>query len=487
MNLAKLTQSLAGEVGRRNLGNRNASKIRLTNSVISILKIRLLASAAAILLLWPCVAEEFSVGIGRIDVTPDYPILLGGYAVRDTPSEGVEQRLWAKALAIENADAKPVILITLDNNGIAEQTYRSLLERLNKSGGITQDRLTIACSHTHTGPLTTGKSPNLFVKPIPPEQQEVIDRYTRDLLDKLEKVAQAALKDLKPAKLSWAQGKVSFAINRRTAPGRPAPVDHSLPVLRVSDPKGNLTALLVTYSCHCTVLGGQFKKFSGDWAGYAQEAVEQDHPGVTCLISIGCGADANPHPREGGEAGLPFAKQHGRTIAREVNRLLSADFSPVKGPLRTRAKSIQLPFAPHFTREQWAGRAKKPGIVGYHAQKYLARLDRGEPLPKSIYYPMVAWSFGNDLAFVFLPGEVVVDYALRLRTLFDPQRIWITAYANYVPSYVPSRRILEEGGYEAEDSLFYHDWPGRLDPVVEDMIFGTAEELLPRAFKSSAH
>ena len=131
---------------------------------------------------------------------------------------------------------------------------------------------------------------------------------------------------------------------------------------------------------------------------------------------------------------------------------------------------------------QWEERAQKPGIVGYHAKKYLARLDRGEKLPEELPYYAQTWHFGDDFAMVFLSGEVVVDYALRLKQDFDPARLWITAYANYVPCYIPSRRILQEGGYEAEDSLWYYDRPARISTNAEDLIIKTVHELLPKSY-----
>ncbi len=146
----------------------------------------------------------------------------------------------------------------------------------------------------------------------------------------------------KPARLSWAQGSVDFAVNRRRikdgkvsfgiTPWPAGPVDHSLPVLRVTDPDGKLRGVLVNYACHCTTLGGNFMRVCGDWAGYAQEIIEREHPGTVAMISIGCGADANPQPRDG----LIYARLHGESIAREAaptaGRRVAADRRPTRGP-----------------------------------------------------------------------------------------------------------------------------------------------------------
>jgi hypothetical protein len=262
------------------------------------------------------------------------------------------------------------------------------------------------------------------------------------------------------------------------------PVDHSLPVLSVTGTDGGIRALVANYACHCTTIGGEFNRVCGDWAGYAQEALERAHPGAVALITIGCGADSNPSPRGGADGGLGLAKRHGEELAAEVERLLGQNLIPLTNKLAANLKHIELAFAPHFTQAQWEERAAKTGIVGYHARKWLDRLHRGEALPKSLSYYVTTWSFGEDLALVFLNGEVVVDFVLRLKRELDPSRLWVTAYANYVPCYIPSRRILAEGGYEAEDSLWYYDRPARLSTNTEDHILKTVHELTPKSFRS---
>src|ERR1043165_9342881 len=103
-----------------------------------------------------------------------------------------------------------------------------------------------------------------------------------------------------------------------------------------------------------------------------------------------------------------------------------------------RTKAFDLPYSPLPLREEWEKRAQAPAIVGYHARRNLARLDRGETLPIALPYLAQVWNFGNQLAMIFLPGEVVVDYSLRLRREFDANRLWVSGYANWVPCYIPS-------------------------------------------------
>jgi hypothetical protein len=423
-----------------------------------------------------------SAGVARVDVTPNYPIRLTGYAARSQMAEGVLQRLWAKALALGTDREGPRILITVDNCGVPANVVEEVAGRLAQKARIRRENLVVASSHTHSGPMVRGFAENIFIRDLQPDEAAASDRYTTELTTYLEKVAAAALAARRPGYMVHAEGNVGFAANRRTAGG---PVDHALPVIGVKDAEGGWMAIVANYGCHCTTLGHQINHHHGDWAGFAQEFIEADHRGAIALITIGCGADANPSPRGGDDFGMALAREHGRSLASEVRRVLQEPGALTGLPV-ARHRRLFLPFQSLPSREEWERRSKEPRIVGYHARKNLARLDRGESLPTQLPYFVQTWRFGDDLAMVFLAGEVVVDYALRLKRELEPRRLWITAYANDVPCYIPSRRILAEGGYEAEDSLWYYDRPARLSTEVEEMIHGTVVDLLRDSPEASA-
>jgi hypothetical protein len=448
-----------------------------------------LIAACVLALAWPAPvpATGLRVGVARADITPEHPILLSGFAARKKESEGAEQRLWAKAIAFAADVNAPAILITVDNCGLSQAITDEVAVRLERRLKIPRERVAVCSTHTHSAPMVSGVLLNLFVTNIPPASLDTIDRYTRELIDKLERVAAGAVADLQPARVEWGQGSVAFAKNRRVIRNGTAvfgenpaePVDHTLSLLRVAGTNGGTRALLANYACHCTTLGADMNRCHGDWAGSAQQIIERENTGVTALVNVGCGADANPSPR----GRLEHVEAHGRSIANEVRRLLlGPPLLPLTGAPECRSKRIALDFAPLPAREQWEERATKGGIVGFHARKNLARLDRGEALPVALPYFVQTWAFGTNLAMVFLPGEVVVDYQLRLKREFDARRLWVTAYANDVPCYIPSVRILNEGGYEAEDSLWYYDRPARLATNTEDRIIGAVQELTPKAF-----
>ena len=418
----------------------------------------------------------YSVGAASIDITPDYPIRLSGYGARTKESEGIDQRIFAQALALGTDHEGPALVLAVDNVAVPAYIREDLAARLAKQTRVRSERFTLCSTHTHTAPMLKGACPFIFGAELPADQQARVERYTRELTDKLEQVALAALRDRKLATLSRGQTKAGFAWNRRPQSG---PVDHDLPVLVARDKSGDIRAIWASYACHCTTMADTPNHICGDWAGFAREYLERDHPGAVAIITIGCGADADPKPR----TGLEFAKQNGNAISTAVNALLQQPLTPVSGKLECRVKLIALPFDKLPTREEWNTRAASPNHwLAYHAKQNLARLDRGEKLPTELPYLVQTWNFGDQLGMVFLPGEVVVDYSLRLKKEYDAPRLWVVAYANDVPCYIPSKRIWQEGGYEGGDAMIYYDRPTRLQEGTEELIVSAVHGLMPAKF-----
>lgn len=438
--------------------------------------------------------EHYEVGLAKIEITPSYPIRLSGYNNRTKEVGEVAQSLWAKGLAIrEGKETQPVVLLTVDSIGISADMTEQVAARLLKQQKLSRERIGICASHTHSGPALPKTASLILAPPTPPEHLKTCERYAAELIDKLIDVAEKALADLRPARVSHAVGKVTFAINRRVYRAGTfglgiypeGLVDESLPVLFIHEPgdDGKLRGVLINYACHCTTLGGKFMQIHGDWVGCFMEQWEREHPGTTALASIGCGADANPDPRSDD---LAIVRQHGDDICRELKRLLKeSKATPLVGAIEAAREEFALPLAKLPTREEFAERAKQKGPIAYHAQLNGQRLDRGEKLPTTAPYEAQTWTFGNALAMVFLPGEVVVDYQRRLKRELDGKRLWVNAYANAMPGYIPSRRVLAEGGYEVDGSRFYYDLPQRFAPEVEATIIEQVHKLMPSQFDAA--
>jgi hypothetical protein len=427
------------------------------------------------------------VGVAEIDITPKEAIRLTGYGNREQPTAEVRQRLWAKALAFGDG-GNSSILIAVDLIGVSRAATEEIARRLAST--VRREQFVISATHTHTGPSLAGVLPYIFNVPASAAEQQIVDSYTSTLINQLERVARAALADRRPSRVSWSQGRAGFAANRRVLKDgkwtgfgiTPAgAVDHDLPLLAVHATDGALRAVLVNYACHATTLEGRDNFVHGDWPGVAKELIQQRHPGAVALVSIGTGADSNPNPRGGG---LPDVQRHAAAVADEVDRLLAAKMRPLTSPPRGRLATIDLQFAAIPARQQWEEQARRKGPEGFQAQAILAQLDRGQRVAATAPYPIQTWSFGDSLGMVFLAGEVVADYGLRLKRELDPARLWVNAYSNDVSFYVASQRLIPEGGYEVDRSMVFYGQPGRLADDTEDRIISTVRRLLPRAFTS---
>ena len=430
-----------------------------------------------------------AVGVARIDITPELPIRLSGYQSRPAEATRVEAPLTARALAIGSDAEGPVVLVTAEIIAVSEALSEAVVAGIRARHPIPRERIAVCATHQHTGPAIAGTIPFMFSRDLPADEVARIERYAAMLEKKLIEVALAALADRKPARLAWAQGSAEFAVNRRlivdgkhtgykATPG--GPVDHSLPVLRAVDERGTVRAVLVNYACHCTTLKGGDNFVHPDWAGDAARRIEEANARAVALVAVGCGADSDPQPR-----GLPEVATHGKTLATEVARLFAGEMRAVGRVTNARFRRIELPLARTVGREELEARLKGKPNVAYAAAQFLRTLNAGKPLPAAVNYPVQAWTFGDEFAMVFLGGEVVAEYALRLKRELGASRLWINAYSNHVPCYIPSRQVLAEGGYEAENAMDYYGLPTRLAENTEDRIVGTVHELLPASFSKS--
>ena len=426
-------------------------------------------------------AEPVAVGAAKVDVTPTHPVALAGYGGRTQEHEGVDTKIWARALAIGAKD--PAVIIAVDNCGIPASVTRAVAAKLQKGHGVKPANLVLAVTHTHNAPSLRDYAVVVWGGRATPAQKANMNKYTDWLIDRIVEAAASALKARQPASLSWGMGRADFGGNRRIINNdgrwagfgfqRDGPVDHSLPFLVAKDAAGKPVAIWANYACHCTTLGGR-NRICGDWAGFAGEDIEKDHPGSISVVTIGCGADIGPQP----SGGMADAKSHGRKIASGVAAVMKKALKPLAGTPAIRQKTIQLPLEKPADRAHWEATAKRNDFHGYQAKLMLEQLEKNGKIQEFVPYTVSTWTFRKDLALVFLPGEVVVDYAVRLKTELDYNRLWINAWCNDMPGYIPSRRVLKEGGYEADFSQVYYALPGRYKPELEDLLITTIRDLL---------
>ncbi len=426
----------------------------------------------------------WKAGVAAVVITPEQPTWMAGYAARNKPSEGKAQELFAKALALEDAKGSRLVIVTLDLVGIPRPLRDAVAQQAQEKYNLPPASLLLNASHTHCGPVVRSGGSVLYE--LEPEQTQRIEKYIAGLQDKIVGVIGRALADLKPARLGYSHARAGFAMNRRlptakgfqNSPFPDGPVDHEVPILRVDNPavekgKDSLRAVLFGYACHNTTLS--FYKFCGDYAGYAQEYFEADHPGTTALFMIGCGGDQNPYPR----GTVELAKHHGRTLANAVDAALLPQPRPVQGPLKAGWQEVTLDLVPPSGRDELFKLKESANKIDRRkAQLLLEELEKTGRINAAYSYPVQVVQFGGDLTLVALAGEVVVDYAHRLKRELPGTPLWVAGYCNDVFGYLPSLRVLKEGGYEGGGAMRFSRLPGPFAPTVEDRVVATVLQLV---------
>ena len=322
-------------------------------------------------------------------------------------------------------------------------------------------------------------------------QKAAVERYTNKLYDSYQQVIRAAVQDLGPADLSFEQGLAGIAVNRRrTRPGGRklgGPVDHDVPVLAVRAPGGRIRAAVFGYSCHTTALSAS--SINGDYAGFAQIALEKQHPRMTALFVQNCGGDANPLPRvmrSDEPRAIELARMYGAILAEAVQQVLAGKMRPIGGPLRVAIDETEIPFQKGPSRAELQKElTTAEGARKRQVQNLLHVYDRDGKLPDRYLYPVQVWQFSKDLTLIALTGETVSDYCLRLKKEYGWDTTWVAGYNNDLLSYVPSLRVLREGDYEGTTGMAEYGHPAPFGYAIEEQIAQKVQELVERTSRDA--
>jgi hypothetical protein len=433
----------------------------------------------------------FRAGVGKLQITPQKPGWMTGYGNRNKPAEGTKTDLWVRALALEDAAGKVALLVTADILGFPPQLSRELRKDVHESFGIDESAVMFVASHTHGGPAVPQRPSMEIFHGLDETTGKDVYEYAEWLKERVMQVVRQALAARNPARLMRTTAKASFGMNRRfrnengTWVIKDNPqglVDPEVTILRVLTQDEKPLATVFTYACHCTTLGGDIYQYHADWSGVACEEIEKASAGAPALFATGCGADLNPSPR----GKFELAEQHGKAMAKAV-----AEAPPgraVAGPIRTKFKTIELPLDKPPTREILERFSTDKNVFRQRFCKEMLKLMDAKKLPTAVEYPIQVWQLGPE-TLVALGGETCVEYALRLKKELGAERTWVVGYANEVPCYIPSEKVLAESGYEpgwdptngraiAGGSMMFYGWPVPFAPGIEERIISAAESLV---------
>jgi len=436
-------------------------------------------------------SSGWKAGVARVDTTPTKPVRMAGYASRTSPSQGVAHTLAAKALALADARDHKVVFVTCDIIAFRRAFTNRVTERVKAKYGLPREDVVLFASHNHAGPspIESKSSTNTGANNPPGEGFENNIAYTIDLENKIVDLIGEALGKMQPVSLTYGMGRAHFALNRREPVANGAiklgknpagPIDESVPILQVQGADGKPLAIVFGYACHNTTLRPDMMKIAADFAGYAQDRIEADYPGAVAMFVTGCAGDADPHPF----GTLEMSKDHGEELGEAVKFVLDHPtwMMNLTGPVHTAFTETTIHFAGPSDRASYEKRLNDPnrGRQG-HAKRMIELIDKGGPvLTEYPHYSVHAFALGDQLTLVALSGEVVVDYAIRLqRELGGENRtLWVAAYANDVIGYIPSVRVLKEGGYEGGDSFYGSTWPTPLADDIESIVVKAAREVV---------
>ena len=445
----------------------------------------LLGLIAGFVLLTTARADTWKAGFAKVAITPKALMWMSGYGARTAPAEGKETELWAKAMVLHDAAGATSVLVTLDLVGIDRTLSQAICKGIQEKYKLPREAVVLSASHTHCGPVVGTNLRSMYF--YDDAQDVLVAEYTKALPGILLTLVESATAKLTPATVAWGTGQANFAVNRRENKELdvPAlrekgplkgPVDHDVPVLAVRDAKGALQGVVFGYACHATTLS--FQKWCGDYPGFAMQGIEDANPGTVAMFFAGCGADQNPIPRRT----VAQAKQYGNELAVAVGKVLAVPMASLKPILHRQYEEIALPLHAIPSREQLV----KDSIA---ADKYIASrgkmllkaLENEGELPKTYPYPVQSWKLGGELNAIVLGGEVVVDFSLRFKKELPGGKTWVMGYANDVMAYIPSARVLKEGGYEGATSMIYYGMPSVWASTVEEQIVAEVHRQAKRA------
>ncbi|HWI59479.1 MAG TPA: neutral/alkaline non-lysosomal ceramidase N-terminal domain-containing protein [Bacillota bacterium] len=416
------------------------------------------------------------------DITPELPIRLAGYAGRKRAADKLDTPLQVQALALKNPSGERFVFVALDNCEVSHAFMQPVLQELTAKYQLGRGQVAVVSSHTHSAPVLEATLTDM-TQPSAPDRA-CIQKYSHLLQAKLVEVVGAALLDCQPATLEQGLGRATFAMNRRVYQGDKVvfgdnpdgPVDWDVPVLRIKGTNGAVRAIVFGYACHGTSVrtGDDWYVVSGEYMAYARQQLEAHQPGAVALFFTGMGADSDPAPR----GTLLEAKRHGLELAGAVIGVLDRPMRPVRGAFKLAYEEVELPLVAPPGREQLEkdAQSQDPAVKG-RAESYLKLVNAGQPLPESLKLPLGILRLGDDLSFVLMGGEVVVDYSRRIKRLLGADHPWTIGYAYEVPCYIPSARLIKEGGYETESSLMYYGYYGPFRGGIEMQLLNRLEGL----------
>ncbi|MCX5638772.1 MAG: neutral/alkaline non-lysosomal ceramidase N-terminal domain-containing protein [Planctomycetota bacterium] len=390
-------------------------------------------------------------GCAKIDITPPVGAWLAGYRVREKPSDGISDQLYAKAMVLDDGRNK-VAIVSADLLWVSLEVTTDVRKTVKERVGIAEENVLICATHTHFGPKIDRLAKDWPDAPV----SEIDQSYIQTLKQKIADSIIAADKKVKEVKVGVVKGEIPEVVyNRRTKrsngsvamtfrlpPAEPnltfGPIDPQVSILKIEDANGALVGALVNFACH-PVCGGpgreKFYSISADYPGRTAQVVEQMEGGI-CLFALGTAGDMNPvmadrkNPRS----------QIGRALGGEVLRRIQ--FVPTSGEITLRAM-------------------KKPVILPIKENLSPDRIVEADKTKKTLTTELQVLRIA-DFYILGLPSEVLVEIGLDIKRKAGIENLFIISLSNDACGYICHKQAYKEGGYEPGDGTNLAEGAGEI-------------------------
>ncbi len=418
--------------------------------------------------------KKLQAGAAIIDVTPQKPMFLHGYPHVERTSEGIHDPLYASALIMDNGDMN-IGFCAVDVIFISREIAADVRGRVHEQTGIPKQNLMLSASHTHSGPVIFS---DIFNDPVVPKADP---KYISYLTDKLVEVYIEAFQNKRISKIAITTADGSgVGGNRRN---KTDAVDPEIPIVVVRDAETDKIAALSTIYCmHPTVLHEDSKFYSADFPGYTREYVKKELREDVILL-YHTGPSGNQSPRHFIKSNTFNEAQRlgfmlGKRIMGRMQQLKDDDFKDWV-TLSVQQSSLMLPKKKfmslrsaeskvHFVKNklEQMRRDNAPASVirtvecdwfGAEENNQLAKMavtGELEQIYKSVLPSEIDIISIDSNHFVFLPGELFVEYSLMIKG-DSPEKTFVASLSNGVlAGYLVTEEAEQEGGYEASNSIF---------------------------------
>lgn len=450
---------------------------------------------------------SYELAVSEIDYTPTAPpspsLWMSGWGwdPRGNSTQAKARPLNMKCLVLYD-DGVPNVIVSIDVISLP----RMLNQRVRQvalAEGLVQSPadLVLFASHTHSGPTLPEPPDPYVVCNLRHEDVDVVRMYGEMFIDQLLGLIRSTrTRDRVPVTASYGVGRASFGWNRVYQ--EPGPFDNNdVPVLAFQAHDGKFAAVVFGYSCHA-IARGRDATYDSDWPGFAAQQITAQL-GCPALFVQGTAGDRNPAQWGSPDLVVNNGQQAADAVLGVVN---SGALTPIAGPLAKQLVEIQLPM--NFSaadpaeldrlRQAYVARLYSTTIAPWdrrHASQMLGVVNQAAPAD-SIPLPVQRWRFGTDLTLLAMGGEVVSQYTSILHAEFPSLRLWTAAYANEVPTYIPSDEILRhvppnpdyESGWDTDPTItgsgsgmLAYGWPAPFrggQDGVQDRLLTTCRQLL---------